>query len=80
MPFSRRDFVEHALTLAGAALASSPRLTRAADTTAKTTVPPSEKVRVAVVGVNGQGSAHVGEWLQTPEAELVAICDVDPAA
>ena len=80
MSLSRRDFVEHALTIAGAALASSPRRTQAAESAGKKPVPPSEKVRVAVIGVNGQGSAHVGEWLQTPEAEVVAICDVDPAA
>ena len=80
MPLSRRDFVEHALTLAGAALASTPHLTQAAEATGTKAVPPSEKVRVAVIGVNGQGSAHVGEWLRTPEAEVVAICDVDPAA
>jgi predicted dehydrogenase len=41
---------------------------------------PHDKVRVAVIGVNGQGGIHVGEWLRMPEAEVVAICDVDPGA
>ena len=38
------------------------------------------KIRVATIGVNGQGAAHVGEWLANPDVDLVAICDVDPSA
>lgn len=80
MSVSRRDFVEHALVLAGVALASGPRHGSGAERAPAHSGTPSEKVRVAVIGVNGQGSAHLGEWLRTPEADVVAICDVDPAA
>ena len=38
---------------------------------------PNERVRVAVVGVHGQGSVHVGRWLSLPDVEIVAICDPD---
>jgi predicted dehydrogenase len=80
MPLSRRDFVEQALALAGAALATLPAADHAAAADDRPRVAPSERVRVAVVGVNGQGSNHVAYWLDTPEAEVVAICDIDPAA
>ncbi|HOE11026.1 MAG TPA: Gfo/Idh/MocA family oxidoreductase, partial [bacterium] len=37
----------------------------------------NEKVRVAVVGVHGQGRTHIRKYLEINEAELVALCDVD---
>jgi predicted dehydrogenase len=82
MPIPRRDFLlETALGLTAAALANAkPSSAAAAESAAPQPVGPGDKVRVAVIGVNGQGAAHVGEWLQTPEAEVVAICDIDPAA
>lgn len=36
-----------------------------------------KKLRVAVIGL-GMGRGHVRDYLQCPEAELVAICDQDP--
>jgi predicted dehydrogenase len=82
MSITRRDFVEQALIAATAALASGAgRSTLAADTaTQARTVGPNDKIRVAVIGTNGQGGAHVGEWLKNPDVDLVAICDCDPAA
>jgi len=82
MAQSRRDFVEWGLVLSAAALAGlRPDETAAADAAAPSRpVGPNEKLRVAVIGVNGQGGEHVGEWLKTPEVDLVAICDCDPAA
>jgi predicted dehydrogenase len=79
MSISRRDFVESALALTAAALATvRPDRSEAAEATPA--VGPQDKIRVATIGVNGQGSEHVGEWLKTPEVDVVAICDVDPAA
>jgi predicted dehydrogenase len=76
---TRRDFVEQALALAGVALTGT--AARAADTPAPApTTKPSEKVRVAVIGCNGQGGGHIREWLDLPEVELVAISDCDPNA
>src|SRR5687767_11902791 len=35
-------------------------------------------IRVAVVGINGQGAGHMKDYLnKLPGARLVAICDVD---
>lgn len=52
----------------------------AADETVARTVGPNDKIRVAVIGVNGQGGAHLGEWLRNPDVDLVAVCDCDPNA
>lgn len=76
---TRRDFVEQALALAGVALTGS--AARAADTAGPAlATEPAEKVRVAVIGCNGQGGGHIREWLKLPEVELVAISDCDPNA
>jgi predicted dehydrogenase len=34
-------------------------------------------IRVAVVGLNGQGGAHVREYNKIPKVEVAALCDVD---
>lgn len=81
MNLTRRDFVEQAILAASAALASGGgAAVQAADTAPARSVGPNDKIRVAVIGVNGQGGAHVGEWLKNPDVDLVAICDCDPAA
>jgi len=74
---SRRDFVERALLLAGTALAGTS--VRAADEPATTAGTP-QKLRVAVVGTNGRGENHIQAWIASPDADLVAVCDCDPAA
>jgi predicted dehydrogenase len=82
MNLSRRDFVEQALFAATAALATGTGApsNAAEDSQPARTVGPNDKIRVAVIGVNGQGGSHLGEWLQNPEVDLVAVCDCDPAA
>jgi len=37
----------------------------------------NERVRVAVVGLNGQGWSHVREYGEMKDVELAAFCDVD---
>jgi predicted dehydrogenase len=37
----------------------------------------NDRVRIAVVGVHGQGWAHVHQYSQMPDVEIAAICDVD---
>ncbi|NCY02444.1 MAG: gfo/Idh/MocA family oxidoreductase [Planctomycetia bacterium] len=80
MTLSRRDFVETALSLTAAALAGMPAASAADATPAPATGSARQKLRVATIGVNGQGSNHVAEWLGNPDSDLVAICDCDPAA
>ena len=38
---------------------------------------PNGTVRVAVVGINGQGRAHIKEYSGMPNVEIAALCDVD---
>ncbi|HZO89232.1 MAG TPA: Gfo/Idh/MocA family oxidoreductase [Chthonomonadaceae bacterium] len=38
----------------------------------------TDKVRFGVIGTGGMGSAHCGILPQVPEAQLTAICDIDP--
>ncbi len=68
---SRRKFIK--TTAAG--LAASTTLLR---TARRGLAAPSERVRMAVIGVGKQGSGHAGGWAGMDECELVAVCDVDP--
>jgi predicted dehydrogenase len=78
MPLHRRDFVECALGLAAASLAGVDA--RADAPSIRPQSVPNDRLRVAVVGVNGRGRSHVGNWLANPDSDLVAVCDCDPGA
>ena len=57
-------------------------MSTAAVTTASRANPqrlPSDTVRVACVGFNGRGRAHIQGYLKTPNTEIAALCDVDEA-
>jgi hypothetical protein len=49
----------------------------AAATLASTAMGANERVRVAVVGVRGQGRSHLGAYGRIPDVEIAAICDID---
>jgi len=75
----RREFIDRAVLSALAALSlGTPRTSGAEPQTPP--AGPNERLRAAVIGCNGQGGAHIGEWLRHPDVDLVAVCDVDPAA
>src|SRR5438128_8078462 len=78
---SRREFLEQSLfsAAAAAAAASAASLAFAAPANERK-VGANERLQVATIGVNGQGGNHVTELMANKEVELVAICDVDPAA
>jgi predicted dehydrogenase len=40
----------------------------------------NEKVNIAVVGLGGRGQDHIKEYLKQPDAQIVALCDVNQAA
>jgi hypothetical protein len=82
MTLSRRDFVENSILAASAALATCATLktTSAEEASSDRKVGPNDKLRVATIGVNGQGGQHLKEWLQNPDVDLVAVCDCDPGA
>jgi len=72
MPVSRRAL------LAAATLAATASRTPAGDQAATVaTAPARERVRVAVMGVNGRGAALARAFAAHPQAEVVTLCDVD---
>jgi predicted dehydrogenase len=38
---------------------------------------PNDRVRVACVGVRGQGGSHIKNYLKMPNVEIAAVCDID---
>lgn len=82
MQLNRRVFLDRALAAAAATCAAGGWKSQvgAEDGGTERRVGPNDKIRVAVIGVNGQGGAHLGEWMKNPEVDLVAVCDCDPAA
>ena len=42
-------------------------------------VPASERVRVAVIGLRSRGTDHANLFARDPNAEVVAVCDIDDA-
>ncbi len=79
---TRRTFL-HDTTLLAAALGSAglPAGAAAADKPAEPGSPggKSDKVRVAVIGVRGQGMTHVRSYAGRANAQIVTVCDVDEA-
>ncbi len=75
---SRRRLVEDSLALLTVTAAGSSAMlpVRAG---AQRRVSPSERLRIAVVGVHGQGRSHVGAYAGMDDVEIVAICDADTA-
>ncbi len=62
---NRRHFVMSSAVAAGGAFAS------------KAFASPNDRVRVACVGVRGQGNSHLGAYSKMPNVEVAAICDID---
>ena len=73
---TRREFLENSLfTATAAALAGSavPRVGFAEDQSSS----PNERLRVAVVGINGRGQSHLDAFTGRKDCEVVAVCDPD---
>jgi predicted dehydrogenase len=73
---SRRDFLERAGAVGlGAALGGTLPAPRAG--LARPPRSASEKVVVAVIGLNGRGMVHAQNFARLPNAEVAYLCDVD---
>lgn len=64
---TRRTFVQ--MATAGVAAASA--------RTARASVPPSGQIRVGFIGLGGQGTGRLNEFLRHPDVVAVAVCDLD---
>jgi predicted dehydrogenase len=80
--FTRRRFLEDSMfaTAAAVAAAASARTARAQEGAgAAKKAAPSDRLRVAVLGVNGRGMSHVRAFSGRPDTEVAIICDPDEA-
>jgi len=68
--FTRRDFIRSSMAV-GAGLAMAGPASRVLGA--------NNDIRLAVVGVGGQGGGHMGYFSRIPGVRLVAICDADQA-
>jgi predicted dehydrogenase len=79
---SRRDFFRDSAFLAAAGTALT-QIGRAQEkkeekkSKKRQKVGPNERVRVAVIGFNGQGMSHIKSLANQPDAEVVMLCDAD---
>lgn len=67
-PINRRSFIRQS-GMGALGLSFLPYLPK--------TVAPSDKLRVAHIGVGGMGNAHLRWFAELPEVDVVALCDVD---
>lgn len=72
---NRRQFL-HRLSLTVMA-GNFPTLIKASALGRDGFVAPSDRVTIATVGVGWIGTSHLEEFLKLPEAQVVAVCDVD---
>jgi predicted dehydrogenase len=75
--FTRRRFLEDSMFATAAAIAAAARSRPARAQGAANKAAPSDRLRVAVVGVNGRGMSHVRAFSGRPDTEVAVICDVD---
>jgi predicted dehydrogenase len=79
---NRREFLGQSLLAAGAAVVPGivpdpARLSVVAPAPERPKAGPNDRLRIATVGVRGQGGAHVRLWAAMKDVEVGAICDVD---
>lgn len=75
---TRRDFLEDSM-FAAAAAAMAGGVTRSAVAADSGAADAGDKLRVAVVGVNGRGGSHIAGFGKRQDCEIAAIVDVDEA-
>ena len=77
---SRRRFLEDSLFAAAALAASSCAGRSGASGPHGKRAAASDRLRVAIVGVNGRGMSHVRAFAGRRDTQVVAVCDVDERA
>jgi predicted dehydrogenase len=72
--FNRRSFLSQtALTTAGVALADKVFPAQ----NARKILGANDRINIAVVGIRGQGSAHIGGFSRIPNVRIKTLCDID---
>jgi predicted dehydrogenase len=75
---TRRTFLKNSAAVAATSWAAGSYFVSTA--AAQQSTSPSEKLAVAVMGVNGRGSALANAFVSFPECEITYVCDVDERA
>src|SRR6476660_2926116 len=75
--FTRRQFLHDSLLAAAAAATAGPAATLIAADVTPQSISPNERIRVAVLGVNGRGKAHLMEYAGRADTAVAVICDPD---
>src|SRR6516162_11116613 len=76
---SRRDFLRDSALLSGGLASVASLNLAAAEETARAAKKENDKLRVACVGVRGQGLSHVRGYANRHGCLVTTICDVDEA-
>lgn len=81
-PVSRRDFVKASTSVSAAAAAAAfavPTFIPASARGADGTTPPSDRIRLGIIGCGGMGLANLQACASQPDVIVTAACDVNPA-
>ncbi|MCY2996397.1 MAG: Gfo/Idh/MocA family oxidoreductase [Planctomycetota bacterium] len=76
MRYSRREFLKRTTATVGCS-AVAPYFVRAAALGADGRPAPSERITIGCIGLGGRGHVNMSTFLGHPEAQVVALCDVD---
>ena len=72
---TRRQFIKRTAALSATAL-GAPYFVPSA-VLGKDAVPPSERIVIGCVGTGGQGTGNMKRFMEFPDVQVVAVCDVD---
>lgn len=76
MKTSRRRFLRQSLAASGAVLAA-PYFVRPSSLGLAGNVAASERIVMGCIGTGGMGKGDMGAFMEFPEVQVVAVCDVD---
>ncbi len=74
---SRRQFMQEMIAATSAAAAAGASSALAAENESAESTSPSEKLGIAIIGVNGRGQSHIGAFLNRKDTEILYIVDAD---
>src|SRR5664279_661688 len=72
MSSTRRNFIKTASVLAAGSVIPINKMSKS-----RADISPNDKIRVGLIGANGQGFSDLTSFLKNPEIDCVALCDVD---
>src|SRR3990172_4615514 len=77
MPRQRRDISRRGFWKHAAACAAAPYVVASSVLAGDEAVAPSERITLGFIGVGMMGRGHLACFLEYPQAQVVAVCDVD---